>query len=95
MEKHDITIAVSFRVMPHPECIGTREDVLKSISPSLYAELDMPRRYAVACPSHGIVQMTSRQYAEQILRPAEGWLCPICNVPAVFDEANYEECTSD
>lgn len=47
--------------------------------------------WAVVCPRHGQVFLTRPLYLAQLDRPDEGWRCPMCGVPADWDDDNYEQ----
>lgn len=55
----------------------------------------MPKRepgpYAVICPNHGQVFLSSPEYDWQMNRPNSLWQCPLCGEEADWDDDNYED----
>jgi hypothetical protein len=51
--------------------------------------------YAVICPLHKQVFLTSEQYEEQMYRINALWRCPMCNQIAAWDDKNFEDFFSD
>ncbi len=49
-----------------------------------------PTPYAVACPYHGKVYLTSKGYLEQMAQPNHLWKCSMCNERAHWDDENYD-----
>lgn len=49
-----------------------------------------PTPYRVACPTHGRVYLTAREYHRQMMKADEKWVCPDCGETADFDDENYE-----
>lgn len=45
----------------------------------------------VICPEHGKVDIDYQEYMNQMFRPNERWVCPICKQIAEFDYVRYEE----
>jgi endogenous inhibitor of DNA gyrase (YacG/DUF329 family) len=54
-------------------------------------ESPVPTPYAVHCPRCGMVYLTSREYAHQMLIPDVKWKCPTCGRISIWSDANYEE----
>lgn len=47
--------------------------------------------YRVHCPDHGAVNLTEREYLNQLSRANARWACPICGeMPARWDDDHYE-----
>jgi hypothetical protein len=47
--------------------------------------------YAIICPRHKQIYLTSQEYSRQLDLPNARWECPICGATAEFDDDNYAE----
>jgi hypothetical protein len=65
-----------------------------------YPKMDKNNRartpWAVNCfgddgPGHGLVYLTSDEYALQLSRPDAQWRCPICGMVAEWDDDNHDD----
>lgn len=51
----------------------------------------LKRRITVVCPNrHGVTELTSEQYGQQLARPDSLWACPICNRDASWNGIEYQ-----
>ncbi len=55
--------------------------------------MSKPTPYAVICPNHGRIYMSSERYLKQLARSDDRWVCPICLAISEFDDANYDKHT--
>lgn len=46
--------------------------------------------YAVRCPKHGKVCLSTHEYSWQLSRPDDLWRCPICGQASEWDDTHYE-----
>jgi DNA-directed RNA polymerase subunit RPC12/RpoP len=54
--------------------------------------MDQDAIYAgVVCPQCGPVDLTFRQYMDQICKPDALWKCPKCGQDSDFDDERFEE----
>ena len=51
--------------------------------------------WAVECPQHGLVCLTSAEYAQQLGNEDALWVCPVCGVDALWDDEHHESMTED
>lgn len=69
------------------ECVGAHSLEL----PPLVPISNRPTPWAVRCPEHGQVYLTSHEYRRQLARADVRWWCPICGLVCDWDDDNYEE----